>query len=227
MGDTQAFSITDSVGSGGGWLKIGQSFRAYELSEYDSETETLTLVRDGREFEISLAGSKASPADPGSMDERMKEAGRLMELMNFEKMIDDSLEAQMNAMSDILRRQLAQASPDGKTDEEPIEFQAKAMRSMFSEIDWAPIEAGLTEAYAEVFSQEELAGMANFYTTPAGQASIEKMPEIQRKSMEVMMPAIMQASNKMQQEMTAFMKERTKRLQELNEEGEKLIEAAE
>lgn len=79
---------------------------------------------------------------------------------------------------------------------------------MFSEIDWDPIKEGMTTAYAEVFTKEELRGVADFYATPAGKASIEKQPELQQKTMTIMMPAIMEASQSMQKKMMDFMKQR-------------------
>ncbi len=69
-------------------------------------------------------------------------------------------------------------------------------------------QAGMAKAYSEVFTEEELKGMSNFYTTPAGRASLEKMPEVQAKSMEVMMPAIMSASQNLQQKLMKFIQER-------------------
>lgn len=231
LGETQAFSLTDRSGSGGGWLKLGQSFKGYELSDYDRERQTLVLLREGETYEVSLTGSKQASGDVGSPEERMSEASRLMDLMNFEKMIDDSLQAQMNAMSDLMRQQMAQLSPDGSVDEELIEFQTKAMTEMFGGIDWQPIKEGMTEAYAEVFSKDELEAMANFYSTPAGQATIEKTPEVQTKMMQVMMPAIMEASAKMQRDLTKFMTDRanrrTEELRQISEEADRLIESAE
>lgn len=205
LGDSQAFSISTKAGTESQWLKIGQSFKGYSIQAFDEETEMLTLRKGDETFEISMTGAELS-GESGTLEERLTEAQKIMQMMNFEKMINDTMEGQMKGIADMMRQQMKQMGQD--VDEELIEFQSKAMQSMFKGIDWKPIEEGMAEAYAEVFTQEELEGMASFYTSPAGQASLEKMPEIQAKSMQVMMPAIMQASQKMQKEMMEFMQKR-------------------
>lgn len=127
----------------------------------------------------------------------------MMELMNFEKMMDDALAGQMKAMSQMMRKQMGSSAS-----EEDLAFREKAMREMFSEIDWKPIKEGMIEVYAEVYSQAELKGMSDFYTSPVGQATLEKMPEVQQKTMEVMMPALMQATQNMQQKLVQYQREK-------------------
>ena len=202
LDQNRAFSLTNESGESSGWIKIGQSFNGYKLTEFDSEARTLTLVNGDAQIELSMAGASASSNAEGTPAERLAEAERMMNMMNFEQMINDTLDGQMEAMSSMMAQQMAKL---GQNDEELLKFQSKLMREMFDEIDWKPIQAGMTQAYAEVFTKDELSGMTNFYTTPAGQATITKMPEIQQKTMQVMMPAIMESSQKMQTKMIEYM----------------------
>ncbi|MGJ8651064.1 MAG: DUF2059 domain-containing protein [Opitutaceae bacterium] len=66
----------------------------------------------------------------------------------------------------------------------------------------------MSKAYAEVFTKDELGSISNFYATPAGQATIQKQPALQQKTMEIMMPSIMTASQSMQKKMMDFYKQR-------------------
>lgn len=211
LGDSQAFSISNKAGLEAQWLKLGQSYNDYELKDFDEETETLTIQSGEDSFKISMAGAGLENAT-GTAEERLAEAQEMMQLMNFEQMIGKTMDGQMKAMSDMMRQQMQRMGQE--VDEELIQFQGEAMARMFEGIDWKPIEEGMTQAYAEVFTKNELEGMSAFYTSPAGQATLEKMPEIQTKTMQVMMPAIMQASQKMQQELTQFMQERRKKQKE-------------
>lgn len=202
LDQNRAFSLTNEGGESSGWIKIGQSFNGYTLAEFDSEARVLVLESGDERIELSMAGASETPNAEGTAAERLAEAERMMNLMNFEKMIDETLDAQMDAMSSMMSQQMERL---GQTNEEFAKFQNKIMREMFDEIDWEPIEKGMTQAYAEVFTKDELEGMSHFYTTPAGQATIKKMPEIQQKTMQVMMPAIMESSQNMQAKMMQYM----------------------
>lgn len=204
--DSQAFSISDSAATESKWLQLGQSFGDFTLTAFDETNEVLTVLRGDQSYELSIAAAGTPLDSDGSADARLNEAKRMMDLMRFDKMMEDTIGAQMSGMGDMMRQQLSQL---GETvDEDFIEFYSGAMTRMFEGIDWEPIKAGMTQAYAEVFTEGELAAMADFYTTPAGEASLTKMPEIQQKSMQVMMPAIMQATQKLQQELGSYMQEK-------------------
>jgi len=78
------------------------------------------------------------------------------------------------------------------------------MADMFEEINWEPIKPGMSQAYADVFTQDELSSISSFYATPAGQATLTKQPELQEKTMQIMLPAIMSAAESMQNKMMEF-----------------------
>lgn len=206
LGERQMFSLSESGGAAAKWVKLGQAYHGYRLVSYDSETQSLRLEKDA---EVLVLGLEAAKQDSqGEVEARLAEATELMELLQFEQMMDDTMDAQMKAVSGMMRQQMKQLGPDGSVDEELLAFQTKAIGEMFEGIDWEPIKAGMAQAYADVFTEDELRGLSNFYTTPAGQASIEKMPELQAKTMEVMMPSIMEASQSMQQKMIKFISDR-------------------
>lgn len=204
LGSSQTFSLSTPGGSENAWVEMGKAFGDYTLKSYDRETQTLTLVNNGVESQIQVTGAvdQSVAGATGTMEERLAEAQRIMDAFDFSELITKSLDAQVEATETMMRQQMAQSATG--VDEELITFQTKATREMFDDIDWEPIEDGMATAYAEVFTKDELRGVVDFYATPAGKASIEKQPEIQKKTMEVMMPAIMEASQKMQAKLVEF-----------------------
>ncbi|MGJ8654281.1 MAG: DUF2059 domain-containing protein [Opitutaceae bacterium] len=205
LGSSQMFSLSTSDGGSSTWVKIGQSYKEHKLVSFDAEAQALTLDHNGEKVTLTLAAAEIAENAEGTMEERLSEAETLMTMMNFEKMMDETMDAQMKAMSDMMRKQM---SAGGSVDEELLDFQTKAMAEMFEAIDWEPIKNGMSKAYAETFTKDELSSITSFYATPAGQATIAKQPAIQEKTMTLMMPAIMEASQTMQQKMMQFYQDR-------------------
>lgn len=219
MGSKQLFSVSTPGGSSKDWVELGGGFREFELVSYDAETQTLTVVRGDEELKVPMAGVSitSESAETVSKEERVAEARRIMDIMNFEEMFDKTLDAQMKGMTDMMRKQMQQAQ-GGKVDEELLDFQMNAMEEMFDGMDMGALKEGFIDIYAEVFTKDELAGIIEFYATPAGQASIEKQPEVQMKTMEVMTPMIMEASQTMQEKMMKFYQDRQAKAQEASTE---------
>jgi hypothetical protein len=210
LGSQQSFSLSTIGGGATSWVEKGKVFQGYKVVSYDAETHALIVQRDGKTFEVFMAGAvdTAQDIDTSTIEERLAEAKHIMQMINFDELMDSTMEAQVEAMQKMMRQQMLQAG--GEIDQELLDFQTKAVGDMFKEIDWDPIKEGMTTAYAEVFTKDELRGVSDFYATPAGKASIEKQPEVQQKMMSIMMPAIMESSQKMQKEMMEFMKQRHK-----------------
>jgi len=78
---------------------------------------------------------------------------------------------------------------------------------MFAELKPESMRADFVKAYSDVFTKDELAGLADFYGTPAGQAMTAKQPEMQEKIMGIMGPRIMAAMPKVQQIQQKFAQE--------------------
>jgi len=200
MGESKSFSLSSPGGQTSGWAEIGGKFLGYELISYDREDRVLVLSKDGQEFVVGMAGMSASSAET-SLAEAKQEAKKLFENIQFEETITKAMDAQMEAMGDAMRQQMAAL---GETEEEFLKFQQQAMKDMFKDMDWKVLQTGMEQAYAEVFTVDELRGMNEFYSTPAGKATIEKAPELQAKTMKIMMPEIMKASQTMQDKMTDY-----------------------
>lgn len=208
LGSDQAFSLTNQAATEGNWFRVGQSFNGYRLQSFDKENKVLTVENGDEKIQLRIAIAEEPLAeDVSSFEERLTKASNIMNLMNFEKMINESMEVQQGAISEMMRQQMSTMGEE--IDEEFIQFQSKTFKEMYDEIDWEPIKQGMSEAYAEVFTKDELVGISNFYSTPAGRATIEKMPDIQQKTMQVMIPPMMKASENMQEKISDFFEDRS------------------
>ena len=204
LGDSVNFSLSTPGGQTTHWAEVGGEFQGYELVRYDREHKQLVVAKDGQEYRVGL-GAMSAPSGPSEAELAKEQAAELFQNIRFEETISKVLDSQMQVMSKSMRQQMAQM---GQTDEGLMAFQEKAMAEMFKEIDWSSMQKGMEKAYAEVFTSDELRGMNEFYSTPAGQATIDKAPDLQARTIEVMMPQIMEASAAMQQKMQTYMAQR-------------------
>lgn len=205
LGKTQLFSLSTDDAVASKWIKVGQTFKDHKVVSFDPDSQILTLEHEDGTIELSLTAAQEGPGNEGDMESRLAEAKHILSLIDFEDMMDKTISAQMDAMAEMMTKQM---QAQGGVDEGLIAFQQKAMKEMFDEIDWEPIKEGMSQAYAEVFTQDELTSISAFYATPAGEATLTKQPELQQKTMKIMMPSIMKASMSMQQKMMKYMQER-------------------
>ncbi|USA45535.1 DUF2059 domain-containing protein [Acinetobacter sp. C26M] len=91
-----------------------------------------------------------------------------------------------------------------------VNYTQELSKIMQEELTWAKLEPEMIKIYAEEFNQEEIDGMIKFYKTPVGQSTIDKMPIVMQKSMQVgykqmdaITPKIMQAADKLEKDMQA------------------------
>jgi len=70
---------------------------------------------------------------------------------------------------------------------------------MHEQLNWKTLQPQYVKLYTKTFSQQEIDGLIAFYSSPAGQAYLAKMPLLMQHSMQLMqaqmqdmMPKIMQ-----------------------------------
>ncbi len=127
-------------------------------------------------FFLSLS-AYARPASEESIERLLAVAktGALLEgeLAQFEKRI-----AQMTL------NQFGNSTVDVNT-QRAMDGALKRMAQLLrTELSWAKIKPTTIRIYQETLTQDEVDGMLAFYASPAGQAMINKMPALMRKSSE-------------------------------------------
>ncbi len=184
------------------WVGIGGSFAGWNLSAYRQAEDALVLVKDGREVLLKLSSSKIGVADEKAT---LADAEAVLGKMKFEEMIGKVLAQQKQMMLGMTKKMMG--NPKGMDQAAYAAFQSKVSDAMFAAMKPEEMKADFTKIYSEVFTKSELQGLADFYGSTAGQALIDKQPEIQQKSMAVMMPRMMAAMPQIQQLSAEFTKE--------------------
>ena len=69
---------------------------------------------------------------------------------------------------------------------------------MRDEMSWDKLRPMTVQIYKEVFTQEEVDGMIAYYKTPAGAATVDKMPIVMQKSLQMMQARMVPMMQKMQ-----------------------------
>ncbi len=129
-----------------------------------------------------IAGSALAQAAPAPSPRQVELARRYVVAMNM----DQSFEGMMKSMLPIVQSQMRDAE---KLTPEQHEVLAKitldASRRMMSKM-----MAKMPVLLAEVFTEQELEGLVNFYESPIGQSLIAKSPQLSAK-MAPLMPELM------------------------------------
>jgi uncharacterized protein len=204
LGKEQRYGLASPTATRSGWLKIGSEFEGYTLQSYDTTTRRLTVARDGKTYELALESEKMDGKVTQSTPATLADAEAVLGQLQFEKMIEKSIEGQQAAMAKMMRQM---GGRDGVSTDDMIEHQKKVMAVMLEAMNPEQMKKEMTQIYSEMFSKEELQAMAQFNSTRAGQAMIEKMPDIQQRTQELMMPRIMAAMPKIQEMGKEFFRE--------------------
>jgi hypothetical protein len=121
---------------------------------------TLTFILTG------LAASAQEPTKEAKIT-------RLLALMKAEALADQVFER--------MKAETATMSTADATEKERAhaqEIQAKIMDLVKDRMSWEKMRPVYVKMYSETFSGEEIDGMLAFYQSPAGQAVLEKMPQL-------------------------------------------------
>ena len=118
-----------------------------------------------------------------SADESSRKAAalKLLEVSRAAEMVEtvyDSMQPQFEAMAEQIGVDEAQR---------PIfdRHMARVFEVLREELNWEKMEPYMIDAYAEVYTEQELLGLVDFYESPLGQKFMTKMPEMMTVTMEM------------------------------------------
>ncbi len=107
---------------------------------------------------------------------------QLLVLTNSASMIDQMFD-QLRGVIAQQREMLNLGKEDSK--EMTAEIENLTFGILRERLSWDKLQPKFVELYAETFTEEEVEGMVAFYRSPAGRASIEKMPKLMGRSMAI------------------------------------------
>ncbi|MFC4653915.1 DUF2059 domain-containing protein [Rheinheimera marina] len=93
------------------------------------------------------------------------------------------------AMLDYAYAQMEQMVQANRTnpDDALSQKQQREMQQLFrSEMSWSQLEEPIIAVYAQVFSEDEMQSILDFYQSPAGQKLVKRQPELVQQSMQMM-----------------------------------------
>lgn len=209
MGKEHRFMLVSPTGKSSSWLKVGDAFEDYTVKAFDAATSTLDLERDGKTVRITLVGDAAVANAPVPAKATLADAEEVFRVMRFDEMMTKMLDQQKKAIAPMMQQSMGQMMARMKlTDEEKEEFMAfqkKSFDDVMSSVMGPDMRSDMAKAYSEVFTKDELGSLAAFYATPAGQALVDKTPEVSAKMQAIIMPRMMQNMGKMQAATKEFM----------------------
>jgi uncharacterized protein len=103
---------------------------------------------------------------------------RLLTVTKADAMLDQTL----NQMKGMMASQI----PQGGTPEQQArarELQGKILDLVTARMGWDKMRVEFVRIYDELFSEDEINGILAFYQSPAGRATLEKMPQLMTKAM--------------------------------------------
>lgn len=144
----------------------------------------------------------ATPASEASIKE-------LIAVTEAKKLID-GIKGQVDTMmNNSLQQTLAGRAPTPEQQQAITKMKGRMVELIQNELSWEKYEQMYLRIYKDLFSEEEIAGMLDFYRTPAGQAVVRKLPLLTQKIMletRSMMSSMMPQMQKIQEEFVADMK---------------------
>ncbi len=210
-GNERRFALA-APGGDTAWVSIGDNFAGWKLTDYHPAEDVLVLTKNGQSANVHLSGSVIGTSTSDNTKATLADAEEVLNKMKFNQMMDRIMEQQKKAAANMVKQLAAQTGGAGNS-EDLQAFQARLMDTMFAELNADAMRPDIAKAYSEVFTKEELQAQAAFYSTPVGQAMVDKTPDLQQKMTEIMTPRIMAAMPKVQQMTKDFATEQTAKKQ--------------
>jgi hypothetical protein len=146
-------------------------------------------------FVVALLFSLQAQAAPASAES----VERALDLMHVEKTMD----AAWPTMEAGIRKQVANEhfgrpfTPEQLAIDERTTQRAIAM--VHEQLSWQTLKPQYVKIYRDTFTQEEIDGLIVFYSSPAGQAYLARMPLLMQKTMAIMQSELAEVMPRMAQ----------------------------
>lgn len=127
-------------------------------------------------FLLCATTAIAAPASESSIKQ-------LLVVTQVQKLVE-GMRAQFDALMNNAAHQALQGkTPTPKQQQAIANMRSRMVAIMQGELAWEKLEPMYLRLYTKSFTEEEVAGMLEFYKTPAGQAVIHKMPVLMQQTM--------------------------------------------
>ena len=130
-----------------------------------------------------------------STDSHRQATLEMLSISRVDKMIEPMME---NVMS-MIQQQMAQV--DIPEDKKPIiqKYNQKIIETLRQEMQWEKMKEDFVALYLNVYTEEEIRELTEFYASPLGQKMLDKMPELMQASLQISQSMLQQTLPKIQQ----------------------------
>jgi hypothetical protein len=193
-GQDHRFALVGSGGEYSRWASLGETVEGWKLVDYIPANDAIVLSRDSQQVTVRLRTSTVGETEAGRTGPAtMANADEVLHKMKFEAMWDRIAVEQKKAIVGGMRQQAsAEFLKMGLPQDEIDALLDKMGDAVVSGLQADTMRQDFARVFTEVYTKDELRGMADFYDTAAGKAWAEKQPEVQQKLMQAMMPRVMQ-----------------------------------
>jgi hypothetical protein len=133
---------------------------------------------------MMLAMSPLCGAQTGDSAKEAK-VHAMFEAMHMSKMMDTMMGAVMQMVHQMGESAPGMDKANAAQKKILVEFEDKSMKLATDSLSWKALEPDYVKIYAATFSSDEIDAIAQFYSSPAGQAMLDKTPELTSASMKV------------------------------------------
>lgn len=105
---------------------------------------------------------------------------------------------EMEAMSRRMAESMLPPDADASTRAEMDRASAASLGMVRELLDWSRLEPVYRQAYADVFTADEVEAMTRFYASPEGRAVLRKTPKVMGRVGEAMQPAMREAMKRVE-----------------------------
>lgn len=127
---------------------------------------------------VLFAEVATAPAQNTVTTAKQATINELLNVINFDKVINESIDASMKGLEQMLPG-LAKHQTE--------------LRNFYNKtINPQQLRNDVTTIYAEIFTEQELKDLITFYKTPTGQKALQKLPEIMQRSMQLAQQRLME-----------------------------------
>lgn len=153
----------------------------------------------------ALMGTAFTTPARATGDSHHQAALELMEVTGAASMVEEM----QGSMGQILDQQFAQVLSSLPPErQEKANLAVKPMKQEILEwseslMSWEKMQPLFVTIYTDVFNEDELQAMTAWYRTPTGRMTVEKMPEVMQKSIEVTQGMVMEQMPALQERLRA------------------------
>ena len=126
---------------------------------------------------VLLLGGSAALAEPASE----ASVRRLLEVTQARALLQQVQQQAQDMMQGLAQQSLRGKSPTPAQEAAITRMTARMVALIQEQLSWERQEPMYMRLYTQTFTEDEVAGMLAFYETPAGRATIEKMPLVLRQ----------------------------------------------